>query len=342
MTAIRVGMLGTLAAAWLAVAALLWRTSVPRPRAAVARRGRDLRRARARRGTRRYEYVLTALWALQRSRAARRLCARPRARPRDLRGTGAVVSGALFGGGVFVLAWLVGLPFHLAAHWWRRRYERHRPRLRCSSSPAPGRRRCGELVLACLAGVALVAAGRLLGRRAWLGLWAAFVALAAAYVLLYPTLLAPRLRPLEDRALAAQIQALGRRAGSSTRRSRCGRPASARARSTPRRSAPARTTRVILWDTLLEPDVGRGEIRFVAAHELTHIARHHPWKGVAWFALLALPGTWLLARAVTLRRPARDPARRARSRRCSSWPRSRSRTRSHAATRPRRTGRRCG
>ena len=56
------------------------------------------------------------------------------------------------------------------------------------------------------------------------------------------------------------------------------------------------TTRVILWDTLLEPQRPPGEIRFVAAHELAHVARRHLWKGVAWFALLALPGAWLLGR----------------------------------------------
>ena len=63
------------------------------------------------------------------------------------------------------------------------------------------------------------------------------------------------------------------------------------------------TTRVILWDTLLAPEVGRGEVRFVAAHELGHVARRHPWKGVAWFALLALPGAWVLGRAANLAEP---------------------------------------
>ena len=165
----------------------------------------------------------------------------------------------------------------------------------------------GELVLACLAGAALVAAGRLLGRRAWIGLWAAFVALAAAYVLLYPTLLAPRLRPLEDRALAAQIEQLGRRLGLEHTEVEV-RKARERTRAINAEALGAGpTTRVILWDTLLAPEVGRGEIRFVAAHELTHVARHHPWKGVAWFALLALPGTWLLARTVKLDDPRAIP-----------------------------------
>jgi STE24 endopeptidase len=37
------------------------------------------------------------------------------------------------------------------------------------------------------------------------------------------------------------------------------------------------------------------EIRAVAAHEVAHVARHHVWKGVAWFALLVVPGTAILA-----------------------------------------------
>ena len=63
------------------------------------------------------------------------------------------------------------------------------------------------------------------------------------------------------------------------------------------------TTRVILWDTLLAAEVARGEVRFAAAHELGHVSRRHPWKGVAWFALLALPGAWLLGRAARLDDP---------------------------------------
>nr|MBA2298526.1 M48 family metalloprotease [Actinomycetota bacterium] len=140
-------------------------------------------------------------------------------------------------------------------------------------------------------------------RRAWLGLWAAFVALAVAYVLVYPSLLAPRLRPLQDRELAAEIERLGARAGLEEVEVEV-RKARERTRSVNAEAIGAGpTTRVILWDTLLAPEVGRGEVRFAAAHELGHIARHHPWKGVAWFALLALPGAWLLARAAVLRDP---------------------------------------
>jgi STE24 endopeptidase len=299
MTAIRLAILGTLAAVWLAFAALLWRTSVPAHEEpsldAAALFGEPTLARNAR-----YEYVLTTLWALGLVALLAVLAVAVRSAPRPR--TPALVSGALLGGGVFVLAWLVDLPFRLAGHWWRRRYDiTELDYLRLVTGTWSTT--LGELVLACLAGAALVAAGRLLGRRAWLGLWAAFVALAAAYVLLYPKLLAPRLEPLEDRALAAEIQALGRRAGLEQTAVEV-RKARERTRAINAEALGAGpTTRVILWDTLLAPDVTHGEIRFVAAHELVHISRRHPWKGVAWFALLALPGTWLLARTVTLRDP---------------------------------------
>lgn len=203
----------------------------------------------------------------------------------------ALEAGAL----VFATSWVAALPFRLAAHAWRRDHDvSHLGYLRYVTGPWSTT--LGELVLAALAGVAIVAAGRWLGRRAWLGLWAAFVALAAAYVLAYPSLLAPRLRPLENRVLAAQIQALGREAGLDRVEVEV-RKARKRTRAVNAEAIGAGpTTRVILWDTLLEPGVGRGEIRFAAAHELGHVTRHHAWKGVGWFALLALPGVWVLAR----------------------------------------------
>src|SRR5215210_464343 len=168
MTAIRAGTLGTLAAAWLAVAALLWRTSVPQldpPQLDAA----DVFAADTLARNARYEYVLTALWALGVLVLLSALSLAGRRAPRP-RGP-ALASAAFLGGGVFVLAWLVDLPFHLAAHWWRRRYgvtDLGYLRLVTGTWSTT----LGELILTCLAGVAVVTAGRVLGRRAWLGLWA--------------------------------------------------------------------------------------------------------------------------------------------------------------------------
>jgi STE24 endopeptidase len=64
----------------------------------------------------------------------------------------------------------------------------------------------------------------------------------------------------------------------------------------------------VLWSTLLERDVPRGEVRFIAAHELAHVARRHVWKGVAWFALLATPIVFVVAEATRRRGGLGNPA----------------------------------
>lgn len=293
---------------WIVAAALLWRTSVP-PLQVPELEARRLFDDRTLERTGAYRNVLTVLWALGVLTQLAALAILARRGAGHGAGDGArdaLLRGALAGGAVYAALWLVQLPVRLAAHWWRRRYDvSDLDYLRFVGGQWSTT--LGELVLACLAGAAVVTLGRLLGRRAWLGVWAALVALAAAYVLVYPALLAPRLRPLEDRALAAEIQALARRSGlgETTVEVRKARERTRAVNAEALGAGP--TTRVILWDTLLEPDVTRGEIRFVAAHELAHLARRHPWKGIAWFALLALPGAWVLGRVVRLGDPGRLP-----------------------------------
>ena len=59
--------------------------------------------------------------------------------------------------------------------------------------------------------------------------------------------------------------------------------------------------RVVLWDTLVSEFTPR-EVTVVIAHELGHLAHNHIWKDVGWYALLAFPGAFLVAR-VTRRFP---------------------------------------
>ena len=61
------------------------------------------------------------------------------------------------------------------------------------------------------------------------------------------------------------------------------------------------TRRVILWDTLLDGSFRDDEINVVVAHELAHHARGHLPKGIAWYALFAFPGAFVIA-LVTRRR----------------------------------------
>ena len=59
--------------------------------------------------------------------------------------------------------------------------------------------------------------------------------------------------------------------------------------------------RIIFWDTILDGRFDRGELRVVLGHELGHLARNHLWKGIAWYALFALPGAFLIAMATRRR-----------------------------------------
>jgi STE24 endopeptidase len=66
------------------------------------------------------------------------------------------------------------------------------------------------------------------------------------------------------------------------------------------------TERVIFWDTLLQEFTLR-EVRFVAGHELAHLARNHIAKGIGWAGLLTLPVLWLVAFVTERRGGLREP-----------------------------------
>src|SRR5262249_19733614 len=66
--------------------------------------------------------------------------------------------------------------------------------------------------------------------------------------------------------------------------------------------------KVFLWSSLLDGRFSNREIEIVLAHEYGHQARDHLLKGVAWYALFAFPGTYLIALAARRRGGMREPA----------------------------------
>src|SRR5688572_22074195 len=115
MTAMRMAAVATLAVAWLAAAALLWRTTVPGLAIAPVDPATLFDAPTLERNAR-YEYGRALLWALGLAAqlAALALLARRRLAlpgPWPLR-------GALTGALVYTVAWLADLPFDLAGHWW--------------------------------------------------------------------------------------------------------------------------------------------------------------------------------------------------------------------------------
>jgi STE24 endopeptidase len=298
MTAMRMGLrrpeatralaLGVSTALWLVAGSLLWRTQVPEGLQLPAPSARALFGAEQLRETADYARVPRGLWiarTLVQLAVLGVLAALGPALAARLRG-GALRRGLVLLALVLVALWLTRLPFAATAHWWRRRHGLSRQSY-LDWLVAPWLELAAAALAAAVALAVAMLLARRLGRRWWLAGGPLLAVLGAATVLTQPLVDAPRLDPLEDRALAADIGELGRRVGVRPLPVEVKRASERTTTPNAEVSGIGPTRRVVLWDTLLDGRFTRGEVRLVAAHELAHVGRRHLWKGVAWFALLA-------------------------------------------------------
>jgi STE24 endopeptidase len=299
---VRAGILAVIAVLWLAAAVVLWQTDVPDGLRLPDIDPRRYFDAGALAEYERHDRVLRllGLGGLVAQLIGLGLVAR---RPPRVPGPALVEAGALAAVAV-VAAFVARLPFSLAILWWQRHSGIARvgyPQWLLDRLPGVAER---AAVLAAAAAVVVLLARRL-GDRWWAVGAPAFVAIAGAVIVFQP-LFAPRVTPLERPQLVAQIRELGARQGLDDVEVQLH---DARSRS---RQVNAEalgigpTTRIILWDTTLQ--LPRRAVLFLSAHELAHVSRQHLWKGLAWFALFALPLTYLLARLVDLRESRAVPA----------------------------------
>jgi STE24 endopeptidase len=290
-----------LAAVWIGAAILLWRTEVPHL-ALAGLDPRDYFTAAELDRIEDYRSVsrLLALGSLGTEIAVLALLvwqARPLAVRLERVGRGRIRTSVLVGLVVVLAVWLAGLPFAAVTLVRRRDFG--------LSEQSWGGWLVDQLttlvVEAVLVSIAVAGAVWLAGRfrrRWWLVGAPALVGIAAVFLVVQPLVVQPlfnRFEPLPDRALAAEIDELGRELGVDVDDVLV---ADASRRTTTANAYIAGlgpTRRVVLYDTLLDGRFTDGEIRFVAAHELAHVERRHLWKGLAWFALLAVPGVFLLA-----------------------------------------------
>jgi STE24 endopeptidase len=309
----RAGVLA-LAAAWIVSGALLWRTEVPRldlaelePRAYFPADSLE-RIADYRRVTR---ILLVASLILQLAVLAV-LVWKAGALAEALGGPlgGRIRTGVGVALLVALTLWLALLPLGAVSHWWQRRYG-------LSEQGYGGWLRDSVLslgirvVLVVVAVSAAMFLATKLGSSWWLAGAPALVAIAAAFTLLQPVVVEPlfnRFEPVRDRQLVADIEESARALGvrvedvlvaDASRRTTTGNAYV---------SGIGPTKRVVLFDTLLDGRFSDGEIRVIAAHELAHVARSHLWKGIAWFALLAVPAVFLIAWVTGRRGGLEDPA----------------------------------
>jgi STE24 endopeptidase len=210
---------------------------------------------------------------------------------------GRIRTGLLIAGLTVVAIWLLMLPLAGISHLWRRRYG-------LSEQGYGGWLRdqgfsLGVRLLLVLAAVAIFMwLATVLGRSWWLIGGPALVVAAAVFMLAQPLVIDPlfnRFEPLGDRALAARVEALGREEGVTVTAVEV---ADASRRTTAANAYVAGigpTRRVVFFDTLLDGRFSEPEVVSVAAHELAHVGRRHLWKGLGWFALIAIPCVFVVA-----------------------------------------------
>jgi STE24 endopeptidase len=212
---------------------------------------------------------------------------------------GPIGTGMLLGMLGFAIVWLSQVPFELVAVWWERRHGvSHQGYV---SSVLDGFLGLGAEFLFVSFALLLAMGFAMLTRRWWWALAAplfAGLALLSTFLSIY---LIPDTHPLRDPTTLADVRSLARKEGVSHTKIEV--QDVARFTTAPNAESVGfgPTRGLILWDTLLDGRFSRREVRVVAAHELGHLAHHHPLKRVGWLVLFLIPAAALVALA-TMRR----------------------------------------
>ena len=204
----------------------------------------------------------------------------------------------------FALVWLVSVPFTVLSLWWQRRYgQSHEGYFDVVFGGWLGL--AAEFLFLSVSVLIVVGLAKWLPRAWWIPGAAAFVGLALLFTFVSPYLVADS-HPLRDPELRAAAVRIADAEGVH------GVPV--RVQKVDTKDVNAFTTgigssrKVFLWSSLLDGRFSNEEIEAVLAHEYGHQARNHLLKGIAWYALFAFPGTYLIAVAVGRRGGMREPA----------------------------------
>ena len=299
--------IAALAVLWFLAAAYLWRTKVP---SNLDTSGLDVRShfsARFLSRTSDYERFLRIDWVLATlaSLAALAVVAWKAPKITPTIGIGRIGKGLIIGMVTLTVLWFVGFPFALAERWWEGHYHLVSGGVwPWISAQLPAL--ATEAVFACLTWLIVLALAGWFPRRWWIPAAPVFTGIALLFAFVLPWVETLGARRLHDPGLKARAAALERKEGVEGTPirvddvSRYTRQVNAMSMGI----GPSR--RVVLWDTLLNGRFSDPQVGVVIAHELGHTARGHIWKGVAWFGLFALPGTYLIALATRRRGGIRD------------------------------------
>ncbi|HSF60235.1 MAG TPA: M48 family metalloprotease [Gaiellaceae bacterium] len=212
---------------------------------------------------------------------------------------GPIGTGMLLGMLGLGIAWLVGIPFRVAAHWWSRRHEQTEMGY-LDWFVEDWAILAAEFLSICLALLIVMGLARWLGKHWWLPGAAVFVAIASLFSFVAPYLDFTT-EPLLDEALLADASRYEDELGLPSIPIRVEEVS----KDTDQANAYAYglwpSRRVVFWDTMLQEPFSEDEQRVVLAHELAHHSQSHLPEGIGWFALFAVPGAWILMRTTRRR-----------------------------------------
>jgi STE24 endopeptidase len=311
MSATRIPRVATLAAGaglWILAGAILWRTKVPGDLHLPSLDEDAIFGARLVDRAEHYERFFYVEWVLATIVLFASLALMVRRGPRIARslGLGRVNTGIILGAVTLTVVWAVSIPFALATEWWQRRYD-----ISTESYAEVVAASWRDLLLTVLLSFVILAGllglAQRYGARWWLAAVPSLVAVAAVLQLVLPFLISIGSHPLRDRKLVAVIHELERRedAGDPTILEQKVSDKTTTANAYAIGYGPSQ--RVVFWDTLLDGRFSDNEVRFVAAHELAHLARKHIPKGMAWFVLFLVPILGAVAYVTERRGGLRNP-----------------------------------
>jgi STE24 endopeptidase len=293
--AARAALVALLAAAWVAAAWLLWRSSVVPSSLRLPQLDEHRYFSGALlRQTVIFGHFSFATWMLTTLAELFALAVYAQKGGRFAResAAGPLGTGMLLGMIGFALVWAVQVPFDVADLWWQRRH--HLSHVGYVTEIfgnwlALG----GQFVVLCITLAIVMGLARKLPRLWWAAAAPVFIALTLLGAFVSPYLISThRLADPQLSAAAARLERIEH-----VRHVPIVVEDVHDVTSLPNAEAtglgPSR--RVVLWDTLVRGFTPR-EVTVVLAHELGHLAHGHIWKDVGWYALLAFPGAFLIAR----------------------------------------------
>jgi STE24 endopeptidase len=256
----------------------------------------------------RYERFLYVNWALAQVVALATLFVYARRGTRFIResAAGPIGTGMLLGMVGLAIVWLTQLPFSLAALWWDRRHGVSE--IGYFEAVFGGWLQLGgTFVAVCVALLVVMALARWLGSWWWIPGAGVFAAIAALLIFVSPYL-TEGLEPVKDPRLQRTYARFEKAQGVSGIPLKIEKVSGDTSQANAYAFGMGPSSRIVLWDTLLDGRFSNREVDVVLAHELAHHSSNHIPEAIGWFALFALPGAFVLMLATRRRGGMGEPA----------------------------------